>query len=55
MPKQAAASEGIYKGICTAYPNYAITGTTAEERLRTTKASVDPNRVMDKAGGFVSA
>ncbi|KAL1857352.1 hypothetical protein Plec18170_003476 [Paecilomyces lecythidis] len=58
--KNVAISEGIYKEDYTAYPNYAITGKTAEElygatnaaRLRQIRAQVDPNGVMELAGGF---
>ncbi|KAH8774423.1 hypothetical protein F5883DRAFT_412574 [Diaporthe sp. PMI_573] len=58
--KQVAIEEGIFKDSFTAYPNYAIAGTTAEElfgptnaaRLRAIKASVDPDGVMELAGGF---
>lgn len=52
--------EGLFKNSFTAYPNYAIAGTTSEElygatnaaRLRTIKNSVDPDHVMELAGGF---
>ncbi|KUI68345.1 Bifunctional solanapyrone synthase [Cytospora mali] len=58
--KQVAVEEGIYSDSFTAYPNYAIAGTTAEElygavnaaRLRTIKNSIDPDHVMELAGGF---
>jgi FAD/FMN-containing dehydrogenase len=58
--KQIAIEEGIYRDTYTAYPNYAISGTTAEElygnqnaaRLRTIRNQIDPDRVMDLAGGF---
>lgn len=58
--KQVAINEGIFKDTFTAYPNYAIGDTTAEElygsanaaRLRAIKASVDPDKVMELAGGF---
>ncbi|KXX82951.1 Bifunctional solanapyrone synthase [Madurella mycetomatis] len=58
--KQVAIEEGIYKDTYTHYPNYAISGTTADElygpqnavRLRTIRDQIDPNRVMDLAGGF---
>ncbi|KAL9113793.1 MAG: hypothetical protein Q9227_002238 [Pyrenula ochraceoflavens] len=58
--KDVAIAEGIYKSDFTAYPNYAISGTTAEElygeanaaRLRQIRAMVDPKGVMELAGGF---
>ena len=58
--KQVAIKEGIFKDSFTAYPNYAIGDTTAEElygtenaaRLRAIKSSVDPDGVMELAGGF---
>lgn len=58
--KQVAIEEGIYRDTFTAYPNYAISGTTAEElygaknaaRLRAIRDQIDPDRVMDLAGGF---
>lgn len=58
--KKVAISEGIYNDNLTAYPNYAISGTTAEElygatnaaRLRQIKMDVDPNGIMELAGGF---
>ncbi|ROW05742.1 hypothetical protein VMCG_05184 [Cytospora schulzeri] len=58
--KDVAVEEGLFKDSFTAYPNYAIAGTTAEElygtanaaRLKTIKNSIDPTRVMELAGGF---
>lgn len=58
--KQVAIEEGIFKDSFTAYPNYAMGDTTAEElygptnaaRLRAIKASIDPDEVMELAGGF---
>ncbi|KAK4182739.1 hypothetical protein QBC35DRAFT_546045 [Podospora australis] len=58
--KQVAIEEGIFLDSYTAYPNYAISGTTAEElygvnnaaRLRAIRSRIDPDRVMDLAGGF---
>lgn len=58
--KQAAIEVGIFKESFTAYTNYAIGDTTAEElygtanlaRLRSIKASIDPDNVMELAGGF---
>ncbi|KAK2613172.1 hypothetical protein N8I77_000099 [Diaporthe amygdali] len=58
--KQVAIQEGIFQDSFTAYPNYAIGDTTAEElygtanaaRLRSIKTSVDPDGVMELAGGF---
>lgn len=58
--KSVAVSEGIYRDTFTRYPNYAIAGTTAEElygnqnaaRLREIRDEIDPDRVMDLAGGF---
>ncbi|KAH8912102.1 FAD-binding domain-containing protein [Coniochaeta sp. PMI_546] len=57
--KQVATAQGIYDPEFTVYPNYAVTNTTAEElygentkRLREIKERIDPNRIMDLAGGF---
>ncbi|KAL2277115.1 hypothetical protein FJTKL_00247 [Diaporthe vaccinii] len=58
--REVAKQEGIFDESSAVYPNYAITGTTAEQlygsanaaRLRTIKASVDPDGVMNLAGGF---
>ncbi|KAL1614040.1 hypothetical protein SLS56_012195 [Neofusicoccum ribis] len=58
--KNVAIQEGIYPDDFTAYPNYAITNTTAEElygetnaaRLKTIRSAVDPDSVMGLAGGF---
>ncbi|KAJ9376548.1 CAZyme family AA7 [Paecilomyces variotii] len=58
--KKVAISEGIYREEDTAYPNYAISGKTAEElygatnaaRLRQIRAEVDPEGIMELAGGF---
>lgn len=58
--KQIAIEEGIYRDSFTTYPNYAIAGTTADElygagnaaRLRSIRDRIDPDRVMDLAGGF---
>lgn len=58
--KQVAIEEGIYSESFTSYPNYAISGTTAEElygeanaeRLREIRDIYDPEKVMDLAGGF---
>ncbi|KAK7710735.1 hypothetical protein SLS64_005639 [Diaporthe eres] len=58
--REVAKQEGIFDESSAVYPNYAISGTTAEQlygsanaaRLRTIKASVDPNNVMNLAGGF---
>lgn len=58
--KEVAIKEGVFKESFTAYPNYAIGDTTAEElygtsnmaRLRDIKASIDPDEVMELAGGF---
>lgn len=52
--------ERVFKDSFTVYPNYAIGDMTADdlygsanaERLRSIKASVDPNGVMQLAGGF---
>ncbi|KAF4539443.1 FAD linked oxidase [Lasiodiplodia theobromae] len=57
--KDVAMQEGIHSNFTT-YPNYAITNTTAEElygtqnaaRLRSIRNQVDPDRVMELAGGF---
>ncbi|KAL1871113.1 hypothetical protein Daus18300_004858 [Diaporthe australafricana] len=58
--RELAKQEGIFDASAAIYPNYAIAGTTAEEmygpvntaRLRTIKASIDPDGVMNLAGGF---
>ncbi|KAB2576489.1 FAD linked oxidase [Lasiodiplodia theobromae] len=55
-----AINEGIYSSDFTAYPNYAISNTTAEdlygatnaERLRSIRSQVDPDGIMELAGGF---
>ena len=53
-----AKQEGIY--VDTRYPNYAATGTSAEllygvanaRKLSSIRNQIDPNKVMDLAGGF---
>ncbi|KAB5572573.1 hypothetical protein GE09DRAFT_1025996 [Coniochaeta sp. 2T2.1] len=57
--KKFAVAEGIYDPDFTVYPNYAISNTTAEElyganteRLREIRDRIDPERIMDLAGGF---
>ncbi|KAK3313645.1 hypothetical protein B0H66DRAFT_629614 [Apodospora peruviana] len=60
--RQVAIEEGIYTDSThfPSYPNYAITGTPAEElygprnaaRLRVIRDRVDPDRIMELAGGF---
>ncbi|KAK7730366.1 hypothetical protein SLS53_009066 [Cytospora paraplurivora] len=57
--KKVAVQEGVFKDTFTSYPNYAIAGTTAEElygtntaRLRSIRQSIDPDQVMQLAGGF---
>lgn len=58
--KQVAIEDGIYRDTYTRYPNYAISGTTAEElygpqnaaRLRAIRDQIDPDRIMDLVGGF---
>lgn len=58
--KEVAVQEGVFKDSFTTYPNYAIIGTTAEElygstnaaRLRAIRNSIDPDQVMELAGGF---
>ncbi|KAK1831488.1 hypothetical protein QBC39DRAFT_371881 [Podospora conica] len=58
--KDVATGEGIYDDTFTQYPNYALFDATAEElygevnaeRLRRIRHAVDPERVMDLAGGF---
>ena len=58
--KQVAVEDGIYDDRFTQYPNYALAGVTAEElygannavRLREIRREVDPDRIMDLAGGF---
>ena len=55
--QEAAEKEGIEVG--PKYPNYAISGTPLEEmygqnieRLKKTKARIDPKNIMGHAGGF---
>lgn len=58
--RDAAVQEGIYAAGAAAYPNYAISNTSAEElyggvnaeRLRAVRGAVDPGGVMGLAGGF---
>ncbi len=58
--KQVGREEGIYKDSFPEYPNYALSGTSAETlfgsrnaaRLREIRDKIDPERVMDLAGGF---
>ena len=57
--KQTAISEGIYNDDYTQYPNYAISGTSAQDlyganaaRLSAIRSQVDPDGVMELAGGF---
>ncbi|KAH8743769.1 hypothetical protein F5883DRAFT_440582 [Diaporthe sp. PMI_573] len=58
--REVAIREGIFDASSAVYPNYATAGTTAEElyghvnaaRLRSIKASIDPDGVMNLAGGF---
>lgn len=58
--RDVARQEGIFDESSAIYPNYAIAGTTADKlygsvnaaRLRSIKSSVDPNGVMNLAGGF---
>jgi hypothetical protein len=53
-----AKDEGIY--VDTKYPNYAVTGTSAESlygaqnaaRLKSIRDAVDEKKVMNLAGGF---
>ena len=57
--RDVAIQEGIYRSDYTKYPNYAITGTTAQElygknaaRLSAIRRQVDPTGIMELAGGF---
>jgi len=58
--KQVAIAEGIWRDSFTAYPNYALANATAAElygsvnaaRLQAIRQRIDPDRVMDLAGGF---
>lgn len=58
--KQVAISEGIFPSDYTAYPNYAVHGTSSSElyggtnaaRLAQIRKRVDPDGVMELAGGF---
>ncbi|KAL2130285.1 hypothetical protein VTI74DRAFT_6679 [Chaetomium olivicolor] len=58
--RQVAVEEDIYKETFTDYPNYALTETTGERlygsrnaaRLRAIRDRIDPDRIMDLAGGF---
>ncbi|KAL2182095.1 uncharacterized protein P884DRAFT_306171 [Thermothelomyces heterothallicus CBS 202.75] len=59
--KRVATEEGIYREDFPDYPNYALSGTSAEKlygetnagRLRQIRDQIDPDRIMDLAGGFV--
>ena len=59
--KVVAASEGIYNDTFTQYPNYALFDATAEElygeenagRLSKIRDTIDPDKIMGLAGGFV--
>ncbi|KAK7712029.1 hypothetical protein SLS57_007904 [Botryosphaeria dothidea] len=58
--KKVAIEEGIHPSDFTAYPNYAISNTTAEElygsknaaRLSAIRSQTDPDGVMQLTGGF---
>jgi hypothetical protein len=58
--KQVAINEGIYPSDSTAYPNYAVSGISATDlydaanaaRLASVRQQIDPNSVMEPAGGF---
>lgn len=58
--KQVGREEGIYKDSFPEYSNYALACTSAEKlfgirnaaRLGRVRDEVDPERVMDLAGGF---
>ncbi|KAK3901720.1 bifunctional solanapyrone synthase [Staphylotrichum tortipilum] len=58
--KQVGRDEGIYQDSFPEYPNYALAGTSTEKlygtrnaaRLREIRERIDPERVMDLAGGF---
>lgn len=58
--RKVAIEEGIHGKDFTQYPNYALVGAGAEElygvnnaaRLRDIRRRIDPDRVMDLAGGF---
>lgn len=58
--RQVAVSEGILPSDFTVYPNYALADTSSTQlygaanaaRLRTIKSQVDPNGIMELAGGF---
>ncbi|AEO57295.1 hypothetical protein MYCTH_2126295 [Thermothelomyces thermophilus ATCC 42464] len=58
--KRVATEEGIYREDFPDYPNYALSGTSAEKlygetnagRLRQIRDQIDPDRIMDLAGGF---
>lgn len=52
-----AKKEGIY--VPVKYPNYSITGSTAQQlyganagRLSQIRNKIDPDRIMELAGGF---
>lgn len=55
-----AIEEGIYRDSFVAYSNYALADTSAEElygatnaaRLRAIRDQIDPDRIMDLAGGY---
>lgn len=58
--KQVATEEGIYEDTFLDYSNYVFSDTPAEKmygventkRLREIRDRVDPDRIMDLAGGF---
>ncbi|KAK3301730.1 uncharacterized protein B0T15DRAFT_423539 [Chaetomium strumarium] len=58
--KQVASEEGIYNDTFAEYSNYALSDTTAQalygprnaRRLQAIRNQIDPDRVMDLAGGF---
>lgn len=57
--RSAAIADGQNVSHAAMYSNYALFGTPLEEmygenvpRLRKTKGEIDPDRVMDLAGGF---
>lgn len=58
--KKVAIDDGIYSDAFTYYPNYSLFDATAEQlygkenaaRLARIRDEVDPDRIMELAGGF---
>lgn len=58
--KKVAVDDGIYSDAFTYYPNYSLSDATPQElygnenaaRLARIRDQIDPNRIMELAGGF---